>query len=224
MRFMAALVIFKAVENDLLPSLQGDQPEMIWDPTAALMARIERGERADGIFAIDSSIDKLAAAGAVDLNSVVPMVQAEFGLAIPLGAPRPPLNNADDLIKLLLAAPTICYSRTGASGIYFESLIDRLGIEDAVRSKSLVVPAGLTAEQVQRGRATVAVQQMSELLAVDGVQIAGPLPPDCQQTTNFSGAVFTNAEDANGARAFISALTSEAARNAYIDHGLAVRF
>ena len=224
MRFMSALVILKAVEDDLLPGLTGPKPEMIWDPTAALMARIEKGERADGIFAIDGSMRKLIEAGLLDPASVVPVVQAEFGIAVGLDMPVPRLENADDLIVLLLSVPTLCYSRSGASGIYFETLIDRLGIGDAVRAKSLVIPAGLTAEQVRRGRAVLAVQQMSELRAVDGVRIAGPLPPDCQQKTDFSAGLFVDAAEPEEARRFIATLTSPEARAVYLDRGLNVRF
>jgi len=225
MRFMAALVILTAVKEDLLPGLEGGpRPEMIWDPTAALMARIERGEKADGIFAIDAAMGKLVEAGLIDPASVVPVVQAEFGIAVSLDMQVPRLDNADDLVALLMSVPTICYSRAGASGIYFESLIDRLGIGDEVRSKSLVIPAGLTAEQVQNGRAVLAIQQMSELRAVPGVRIAGPLPPDCQQTTDFSAGIFTNAAQPRAARELIAALTSPKARAAYLARGLQARF
>lgn len=224
MRFMAALVILSAVDEDLLPDMDGSRPEMIWDPTAALMARIGRGEKADGIFAIDGPMGKLVEAGVIDPGSVVPVVQAEFGVAVSIDMPAPRLDTADDLIRLLLSVPTICYSRAGASGIYFESLIDRLGIGDDVRSKSLVIPAGLTAEQVQKGRAVLAIQQMSELRAVPGVRIAGPLPPDCQQTTEFSAGVFSDAAEPEAARLFIAALTSPKARTAYLARGLKVRF
>jgi molybdate transport system substrate-binding protein len=223
-RFMCALVILKAVEDDILPGLDGEAPEIVWDPTAALMQRIEAGEKADGIFAIDGSMQKLAEAEIIDPASLVPIVQAEFGVAVSLDMPVPKLADADDLITLLLSVPTICYSRAGASGIYFESLIDRLGIGNEVRSKSLVIPAGLTAEQVKKGRAVLAIQQMSELRAVEGVRIVGPLPPDCQQVTDFSAAVFREATDPAGAHAFIATLTSADARKSYIERGLKVRF
>lgn len=224
MRFMAALVILKAVEDDILPILEDPRPEMVWDPTAALMKRIEHGERADGIFAIDGPMEKLVDAGVIDPASVVPVVQAEFGIAVSMDMPAPALNNADDLVSLLLSVPTICYSRAGASGIYFETLIDRLGIGAAVRAKSLVIPAGLTAEQVRMGNTVLAIQQMSELKAVDGVRIAGPLPPECQQATDFSAGVFLGAAEPVQARAFISKLTGPKAREAYLARGLKVRF
>lgn len=222
-RFMCALVILQAVNEDFLGD-EDQHPEIVWDPTAKLMARIEAGETADGIFAIDNAIFELADRGIVERPSIVPLVQAEFGIAIAPGMDMPLLRDADDLIALLLSVPNLCYSRAGASGIYFESLIDRLGIGNEVRSKALVIPAGLTAEQVSKGRAAIAIQQMSELRAVEGVTIAGPLPPDCQQTTDFSAALFSQARNPAGARDFIALLSSPAAQAAYEKRGLKRRF
>jgi molybdate transport system substrate-binding protein len=133
-------------------------------------------------------------------------------------------SDAETLKALLLDVPSIVYSRAGASGIYFEKLIDRLGIGEEIRAKSLIIPAGLTGEKVRDGQVALAVQQMSELRAVQGIDIIGPFPADVQQTTNFSAAVFFDAEDPTGAEAFIAALTTPAAREAFLARGLKVRF
>jgi len=223
-RFMCALVILDAVEQHVLPGLGAQAPELIWDPTAALMKRIAAGETADGICAIEASVDQLVADGLVDPASVRPVVQAEFGIAISRDWPAPKLETGDDLKALLLEVPSICYSRAGASGIYFETLIDRLGIGDEVRAKSLVIPAGLTGEKVRDGETVLAIQQMSELLAVDGIRIVGALPRGWQQNTDFAAGVFTRAQNRAGAQAFIDALVSPAAREAYLARGLNVRF
>jgi molybdate transport system substrate-binding protein len=223
-RFMCALVIINAVKEDILPGLGGAAPEIVWDPTAALMTRIAAGEAADGICAIDNSMNELVARGLLDQSSIVPVVQAEFGIAVRQDMPRPRLETRDDLVRLLLEGPSIVYSRAGASGIYFEKLIDRLGIGGPVRSKSTVIPSGLTGEKVKDGTAVLTIQQMSELRAVAGIQIVGPLPGGTQQTTDFSAGVFTNAGDPEGARAFTAALTTPAAREAYISRGLKARF
>jgi molybdate transport system substrate-binding protein len=197
---------------------------MIWDPTAALMKRIESGEAADGIFAIDGPMDQLAARGIIDVQSRRPIVQAEFGLAVRRGLDVEQPQNAAELVALLRTVPSIVYSRAGASGIYFEKLIDRLGIGDEVRAKSLVIPAGLTGEKVRDGSAELAIQQMSELKAVDGIDILGPLPDDCQQVTDFSAAVFAGAANPNGARAFIEVLSSPQAARSFKARGLKLRF
>ena len=223
-RFMAALVILKSAEDDLLPAMGSAAPEMIWDPTAALMKRIEAGEVADGIFGIDEPLDELAARGLIDPATRRPVVEAEFGLAVPTNSGIAPPANADELIALLRAVERPVVSRAGASGIYFETLIDRLGIGAEVRAKSLVIPAGLTGEKVRDGEADLAVQQMSELKAVESIEILGPLPGDCQKVTRFDTAVFTGAADAAGASRFIDHLTSAEAARSYIAHGLKVRF
>lgn len=223
-RFMCALVIVDAVKQDLLPPLGTTAPEIVWDPTAALVKRIRGGERADGIFAIDGALDELEVQGVIDGATRRPMVQAEFGLAVQRGMNAAVPANGEALKALLLEVPSIVYSRAGASGIYFERLIDRLGVGTEVRGKSLVIPAGLTGEKVRDGEAVLAVQQMSELRAVRGIDILGPLPVDLQQTTDFSAAVFSDAADREGAEAFIAALTTPAARAAYLARGLKVKF
>jgi molybdate transport system substrate-binding protein len=223
-RFMCALVIVDAVKQDILSRLGEDAPEIVWDPTAALMKRIEAGERADGIFAIDGSLDELEARGVISGATRRPLVQAEFGIAVQPGMQISAPADGEALKALLLRVPSIVYSRAGASGIYFEKLIDRLGIGEEIRAKSLVIPAGLTGEKVRDGQAALAVQQMSELRAVQGIDIIGPFPADVQQTTDFSAAVLSDAEDPTGAEAFIAALTTPAAREAYLARGLKVRF
>ena len=222
--FMAALVILKAAEEVLLPALGAAAPRMIWDPTAALMQRLADGERADGIFAIDGPLDDLQARGLIDPTGRRPVVEAAFGLAAAKGAGLQRPENAGELVALLRAVPSVAVSRAGASGIYFESLIDRLGIGAEVRAKAVVIPAGLTGALVRDGQTVLAVQQMSELLAVDGIDVLGPLPDDCQQVTRFDAAAFTDAADPEGARAFIDHLTSPEAARVYTAHGLKVRF
>ena len=74
-KVMAALVILDAVRQDLLPTLGDSAPEIIWDPTVALMARLRAGERADALFAI--------------VNGTPPDegVMVELGVSIALGKP-----------------------------------------------------------------------------------------------------------------------------------------
>ncbi|MBF9033932.1 solute-binding protein [Rhodobacterales bacterium HKCCE2091] len=223
-RVMAALVILDAVKSDLLPGLGEDAPEIVWDPTAALIKRLENGETADGIFAIDASIQRLVAEGRLRPETVVPVVQAEFGFAMPEGSGLTLPRDAAGVIALLRSVPSVAMSRAGASGIYFETLIDRLGIGDEVRAKAVIIPAGLTGEKLLTGEAALAFQQMSELKAVPGIDILGPLPDDCQQFTDFSAAIFTDAAFPDAAQRFVDLLRSPEAARSYVARGLKLRF
>ena len=193
---------------------------MAWHPTAVLLQRIDAGESADGILATDAAVDALQSKDLIVSASRTALVQAAIGISIAAGAPKRDISSVEALRQTLLAVPSIAYSRAGASGIFFEKLIDRLGIGEAVRAKSTVIPAGLTGEVVARGDAHLAVQQISELLMVDGIDFLGPMPPDVQETTNFSAAVFADAVDGAGAMRFIAALTSPQARQAFTQSGL----
>ena len=222
---MCALAVVATVRDTVLPAMEaeGRGVRMVWDPTVALMARLAAGEKADAIVAIGWALDRLAAEGRIVAPSRRAVARAVFGLAVARGAPRPALPDAEAVRAFLLGAPSIVWSRAGASGIYFERLIDRLGIGAAVRARGTVIPAGFTGEVVARGEAAVAIQQQSELLAVAGIDYLGPFPPDVQEVTDFDAAILADARDPEGARRFIDHLTGPAAHASLLRAGMIPR-
>ena len=188
-------------------------------PTALLLPRIEAGERGDLALLTQAGLDGLAASGIVAPESRRAVAVSSVGLAVPAGAPRPALATVADLLAALAAARAVAVSRAGASGQYFEALIDRLGVGDAVRAKAVVIDSGFTGELLRDGRADLAVQQVSELLAVPGIGVVGPFPPGLGAETVFGGAVFAGAGQAAAAAALLHALA--AARDTLRQHGLA---
>jgi len=225
-RIMSALAVIATVNDKVLPAFahEGWSAEMIWDPTAALMKRIEAGETADGIVAIDWALDELAQRRMIDVSTRRPIAQVTVGVAVRAGAPKPDISTVEALKQTLLDVPSLVYSQAGASGIYFEKLIDRLGIGEAIRAKALVIPRGLTGERLAAGEVELAIQQVSELMVVEGIDLVGPLPPEANATTNFSAAIFADTANRIGAGQFISALTSAEARADYIRTGLVPLF
>jgi len=121
----------------------------------------------------------------------------------------------DTFVQTLLNARSVAYSVTGASGIYFAELLNRLRIADEINAKATIIEKGFIANAVVDGRADVGIQQLSELLFVPGAQIAGPFPAEVQQYTEFSAALALEAVENAEARAFIEFLTSAKANEAY---------
>jgi molybdate transport system substrate-binding protein len=80
----------------------------------------------------------------------------------------------------------VAYSRIGASGIFFAQLIERMGIGSQINAKAWVVASGFTAERLVTGEADLAIQQISELKLVRGVEIVGPIPKELQSPMVFS--------------------------------------
>ena len=183
--------------------------EVEFNPTARLMARIAEGGRGDIAILTEAGIEELTASGVLAAGTRVDLVRSAIGMAVAPGAPHPDISSLAALRATLLAAPSLAYSRAGASGIFFAALIERLGIAAEVNAKAIVIPQGFTAEIVARGEAALAIQQVSELMAVPGVEIAGKLPEAANTYAIFSAALFAGAtpEAATWLRRFAAALT-----------------
>ena len=223
---MLRLLSTRAVQGALpalIPGFEqaaGTQVAIDFSPTNALLARIRDGDRADVAILTREGVDELAGLGILDGATAVDLVRSTVGLAVRAGAPKPDIGTAEALKAALLAARSIVYSRLGASGVYFAGLIERLGIADAVNAKATIIPSGLTGELVARGEAEMAVQQMSELKAVPGLDIVGPLPASLQTPVIFSAAVFAGSANSDLARGLLQVLVSAEAAAAYRAAGL----
>jgi molybdate transport system substrate-binding protein len=150
----------------------------------------------------------------------VEVADSRLGLAVTKGAPHPAIGTVDQLRHALVQARSIAYSRAGASGIYFEKLIEQLGIAETVRAKATVIPSGFTAEKLVSGEADLAVQQVSELMVVPGIEVIGKLPEAVQQVTSFSAAMMPGSMQRAAAGAFLAGLKTDLARAAYIASGV----
>jgi molybdate transport system substrate-binding protein len=108
------------------------------------------------------------------------------------GAPKPDIGSADALKRSLLAARSIVYAdpaKGGLSGVYFARVLDRLGIAEQVKPKTILVPGDQSADVVAKGEAEIGVAQTSEILPVAGAQLVGPLPGDLGLVTVFSAGI-----------------------------------
>lgn len=221
---MSALAVEVAFKRWIVPGFEqkaGIRTKLVWDPTTVLMRRVREGERADVILAIDYAMDELERDGVIRRDARIPVARAMVGLGVRHGAPKPDISTVEALKEVLVGARSIAYSLGGASGIYFQDLIKRLGIADAVNARAVTIPAGFTATKVVSGEAEFAVQQVSELMSVDGVDVVGRFPDEIQTFTDFSAAIFTDARHPESAQAFLDLLGSDAAVAAYERGGLA---
>jgi molybdate transport system substrate-binding protein len=73
---------------------------------------------------------------------------------------------------------------------------------------------------VLRGEADIGVQQMAELMAVEGIDVVGPLPAEIQMVTPFVAAIPANASHADAGRAVIAFLTTPEAKRVLKAKGL----
>ena len=83
--------------------------------------------------------------------------RAGLGVAVRQGAPKPDISSVEAFKRTLLAAKAVAYPGKGASGLYFVSLLDRMGIKAEMQGKLKPMEAEDTVEVVARGEADMVV-------------------------------------------------------------------
>ena len=122
----------------------------------------------------------------------------------------------------MLAAKSIVYmdpAKGGTSGIHFAAVLQRLGIADQVRGKTTLWPEGYAAEAVAKGDVELCIHQISEILAVKGVTLAGPLPRDLQKSV-YSAGVAARASAPEVTKMFLAFLHTPSSRAKFTQVGL----
>jgi molybdate transport system substrate-binding protein len=177
----------------------GVQIEADFAPTQALLKRLRNGEAADLVILTREGLDEVIAEGRVVAESAADLARSYVGIAVAAGQAHPDISSASALRKTLLAARSVAYSRLGASGIYFAELIVRMGIAAEINARATIVQQGFTAERLVSGEVDLAVQQISELKQVEGIEVVGPIPQDLQTPALFSAGRMAMAKNAQAA-------------------------
>ena len=166
---------------------------------------IASGTTADMTIITREAIDRLVRDGIIMDASTADLAQSSVGIAVKAGAPKPDIGTVAALRRTLLETKSIAFSRLGASGIHFAHVIEQLGIADEVRRKAHISDS-YVGEVAARGEAELAVQQISELMPVAGIDIVGPLPSEVQKISVFAAGVFRAARNPGGAAKLIAHL------------------
>jgi molybdate transport system substrate-binding protein len=175
--------------------------------TNVIRDRVQAGEAVDVIILAATAVDALLKEG--KLAAKVDLVRSGVGVGVRAGAPRPDLSSAEAFKRTLLAAKSFSRSE-GPSGVYIAALLERMGIAEAMKGKTVVVRGRLVGDALVKGEADIGVQQVSELKSVPGVDVL-PMPAEIQHITVFAAGLSVAAEASEAVQALIKFLTSPAA-------------
>ena len=189
------------------------------DSAKTMLARIKDGETADVVVLGQSMVSELVSLGVV-APGVRPFSRARVGVAVRKGAPRPDISSVDSFRRALLNARSIAHTVHGASGMYVPVLLERLGIAEQMKARTVTRPGGYIGRVVAAGEAEIAIQQMVELLAVPGVDLVGPLPDEVQKVFETSAGIFTASKQPAAAEALLQYLKMPAHAGVFIKKGL----
>jgi molybdate transport system substrate-binding protein len=198
--------------DELAPKYEagGNHLTVVYGTIANLKKKIDAGETADVLILSHPVLEDLQSQGKVSKGSVVDLGTSYVAVGVRAGAPLPDISTPEKLKAALLATSSISYAdpaKGGASGVHMAKVIDRLGLTDQMKSKTKLVPGAESGELVARGEAEMAVAQASEIAAVPGTRVVGPLPGEFNSQITFSVGIGSSSTNPASAKALIELLT-----------------
>ena len=194
------------------------------DTTGGLVKRLAAGEKVDVIVVTGPAMDTIEKEQRIVAGSRVNLALALIGVGVRAGAASPNLSTTDTFKAALLAATTVSYvnpASGGTSGTYFEGLLQKMGIADAMKPKTVYRTQGSeVANAVARGEAEIGITFTSELKPNPGVTVAGTLPAAIQLPTVYSVALVSATGGSDAAHAFVRVLSGPEGRAAIERAGL----
>lgn len=216
----------KPVVSALAPAFErttGDRLVIDADTAGALVRRVQAGEAFDVVVVNAAGLEALAKDGRVAADSSLALARIGIGIAVRPGTTTADIGTVAGFRQALLNARAVAFidpAAGGSSGIYVAKLFERLGIAEEMRRKSVLVTGGLVGQRLVDGDADLALQQMSELLAVPGITVLGPIPADVQNYTVYAGAVGAASRDRAGAKAFLAMVSAATAAGQWKAKGI----
>lgn len=205
----------------------GHKVTFVYDTVGALTDRIRKGEDTDVAIVAGAQIDSLQQEGKIISGSRHDVAKVGIGAYVRKGTAKPDLSSIDSLRRTLLAAKSIGYADPAggaATGVYFASLLNRLGIAAEMKSKSSLyrdfASDGPVYTDVANGKVEMGFLPISEIIAAGNVvEYAGPLPPVAQSYVLYSAGIATSSKQPEQAKAFVEFVTSATARASLKDLG-----
>lgn len=213
----------RSVMEELGPEFErqsGARLVFCYDSAVALAKSIEEGKQFDIAVLTPSVISTLAFSGAISDGDHRLLASVGVGVAIRRGTPKPDISTPDKLIATLLAAAKISFPAIGASGDHFRQIVDDLGLSTSLKEKLKPVLGLKEIEMVAKGRATLGVQLISEIIAVDGVELVGPFPDPLQKITELKLVTSQKGTRNEFASSFVDFLSSEHACRIIVNKGM----
>ena len=214
----------KGALSQLAPDFQkssGNTATIEYGPAGAIAGRIQKDDAADVVIVSRSQLEKLENAGKVLPESLVNIAGIALGVAIRTGAPKPDISSVEAFKRALLSARSIGYRdpATGStSGTYAAGLLERLGIAEQLKPKLRLdrtegdVPENVFLA-VARGEIEMQIGQITEIVIAPGVELAGPLPAEIQNTTVMAAGIVATSKAPEAAHAFIRFISSPPAKS-----------
>ena len=218
----------KYVVTGLAPAFAADTGiavDFSFGTIAGVRRQIADGARPDVIIGTRPAIAAMEQTGTVLAGSIAEIGRTLSGLGVRADTPAPDISTPDRFRQALLDARSVAYTDPaagGTSGLFLVGLLERLGIAEAMRAKTLLCSNGdEVVDTVIAGDAELASTFISEIIARKGMKVAGPFPPAIAHGMDYAAGLSANGGNREAAAAFIKLLVDPAQDDFLASRGFA---
>ena len=218
-----------AVEPGLVRAIEafkrasGDTVKVEFNTAPQLAKRLAAGDVADVLIAPPGALDQQAKDGKVVPEGRVTVGRVGAGVVTRKDAPSPDVATTAAFKQTVLGTDSIVYN-TASTGLYLEKLFERLGIAEAIKTKTTRYPTGeRVMEHLIHGKGNeIGFGAITEIKLFEskGLKLVGPLPAEVQNYTSYAAALMTGAPSPQAAKAFLAFLGSADAKQAFAAAGI----
>jgi molybdate transport system substrate-binding protein len=207
--------------------MTGNRVTFVAGTVGQIELRLKNREAADVIVVSKPALDQLSQAGEIRPGASAVLGRVGIGVGVKEGQPAPDISTTDKFRAAMLNARSITYMDPAAgasSGIATAKILKELGIADQMAGKTRLTESGYSADRVASGEVEMAIQNISEIVPVKGVQLAGPLPPPLQVYTVYAAGVASNSVNPKEAMDVIRFLIRPESARTWQDAGIEPAF
>jgi len=209
-------------------SMKGAMPEVVaqferssghkvmieYATVGAIVERLQKGDTADLAIVSGPRFEELQKQGKFAASTRTDVARVGVGLFVRAGAPKPDIATVDAFKRTLQNAKAVSYGDPaggGVSGVHMASLVERLGIAEALKPKTkLLLDSQAVLTAVAQGEVEIGIGLTSDATLVPGVELAGALPTEIQNFTLYAAGIASGGKETDASKAFIKFFSSEA--------------
>jgi len=201
----------------------GHTIEVTFATAPTIRQRLSGGETTDLVIAPPDLLDEIAGTGKGLAADRVTVGRIGVGVTVRDGASMPKITSVDEFKQSLLDAESIVYNQA-STGIYLESLFDRLGISAQLKAKTTRYPdfaavrdhvSNGKGSEIGLGATTVIIESANK-----GLKFVGPLPAEIQNYTTYAATIMADSAAGNAALSLLRYLTSAKAKAMFTTAGI----
>jgi len=203
----------------------GNRLNALYDTMSGIQARVSKGDALDVLLMPVSMLDDYEKAGVVLAAGRAALANIGLGVGVKAGGTIPDISTPEALRRALQVAQAVVHAPPTAtpSGAQSDKVLRELGLRDELGSRVQHI-AGLAGgvAAIASGEGTIGIFPKSEIVAFDGVTLAGALPPSLQLNILYGAGIVAASPAAGPAADFIRFLIEPESRKVWTACGFDV--